>query len=633
MKRSRPHIRRSLSAKLSLGIVLFVVTLFILALGYLFMRSRQIVRQEAMLRAERILDNTCHRVSYYLEEVETATHNMEWRIVNHMQPDSLLAYTHAMVALNPNINGCSITTEPDFFPQYGRYFSAYSVRMGEKVETVRENEYEYFDKVWYMTPHDKGAAVWVDPFDDFNAGSLSSPDMIASYCVPLTINGKFAGVISTDLSLKKLSQVISAEKPYQHSFNVMLGRDGLFLVHPDTTKLFTQTIFSGTNAAVEPEVIALGHEMLAGKTGSLQMKLHGVPSLIVYQPVAKTGWSIALICAEEAVFSSYHGLIYIVFPLLCVGLILLLFFCYKTVTHFIEPIDTLVRQCNHIAEGDPGTPLPLSTRPDVVGRLQNSFVTMQKSLNEHIGHLQKVNEETERGNQDLFQANELVKESDHQKTVFLQDMAHQVRTPLNIVFGFTQVLRADYDALPQTEIESITSTMHQNASAIKRMIDMLIIASGNATQASVNLGDEVSCVAIAKETIKASNGDMPGMSEPELLLFVPETLKIYTRQDYLSTILRELLNNAKKFAGNQPAVLKIEDTGTYIRFIVEDKGPGINPTEHERIFRQFVKLNPFSDGLGLGLTICKHFTRLLGGELTIDKSYKNGARFILKLHR
>lgn len=633
MKQFRPHIRRSLSAKLSLGIVLFVVTLFIMALGYLFMRSRQIVRHEAILRVERILDNTCHRVNYYLEEIETATHNMEWRIVNNMQPDSLLAYTHSIVTLNPNINGCSITTEPDFFPQYGRYFSAYSVRIGDKVETVREAKYEYFDKVWYKMPRAKGSAIWVDPFDDSNAGTLSSPDMIASYCVPLTINSKFAGVISTDLSLNRLSQVISAEKPYPHSYNVMLGRDGYFFVHPDTTKLFNQTIFSGTDASKQPDIIALGHEMLAGKTGSLKVELNGTPCLVFYQPLAKTGWSIALVCTEDDIFSSSHSLIYIILPLLCVGLLLLLFFCHKTVAHFIEPIDTLVRQCNHIAEGNPGSPLPLSTRPDVIGRLQNNFVTMQQSLNEHIGHLQKVNEETEQGNQDLFQANELVKESDRQKTTFLQDMAHQIRTPLNIVYGFTQVLHNDYNALPPKEVECITGTMQQNASAIKRMINMLIIASSNKTQTSVNLSDEVSCVAIAKEAIKASNEDMPGLSEPELVLSVPERLTIYTKKEYLRTILRELLNNAKKFAGNQKITLKIEDTGTYVRFMVEDRGPGIDKTEHERIFRRFVKLNPFSDGLGLGLTISKSFAQLLGGDLTIDKSYKQGARFILKLYK
>lgn len=602
MKQPLTTIRRSLSAKLSLGIMLFVVMLFIIALGYLFISSREIVREEAIQRAQRILDNTSHRVSYYLDEIETATHNMEWRIASNTHPDSLQAYAHAVVALNPNIDGCTITTEP-----------------------------EYFDKVWYKTPRDKRTPVWVDPHDENNDSILSSPEMIASYCVPLNIDGKFAGVISTDLSLKHLSRIISAEKPYQNSYNVMLGRDGRYLVHPDTTKLFKQTIFSGNDAAAHSDIIALGHEMTGGKKGSLKVNINGTPCHVFYQPLAKTGWSIALVCTEADIFSNYNRLIYVLFPLLIAGLLLLIYVCHQTIAHIIDPIDHLVRECNRIAEGRPGPRLAPSLRSDVVGRLQNSFATMQVSLNEHIGQLQRVNNDTEQRNQDLIQANEMVKDSDRRKTAFLQDMAHQVRTPLNIVFGFTQVLCNDYDNLPPKEIESITSTMQQNVSAIKRMINMLIIASSNDTQLSVDLCDKVTCAAIAQEAIQAINKDMPGLTEPELVLSVPRTLAIHTKHEYLSAILQELLNNAKKFAGNQPVRLKIESNGTHVCFIVEDRGPGIPEEDLDRIFKRFVKLNPFSDGLGLGLAISKHFAQLLDGELTIDRSYKRGARFILKL--
>ena len=631
MKRLLISTRYSLSAKLSLGILFVVATIFFLALGYLFVRSRQIVRQEAMLRAERILDNINLRVNYYLQEVESATQNTKWRIENHMQPDSLLAYSRTIVALNPNINGCSITTEPDFFPQYGRYFSAYSVRLDNRIETIREGEYEYYDKIWYKTARDKGEPVWVDPFDDYNASTLSSPDMIASYCVPLFVNGTISGVVATDLSLKRLSQIISTEKPYQHSYTMMLDSDGRYLVHPDSTKLLSQTIFSGTDAAERPEIIALGHEMLDGKTGSMKMDLHGTPCYIFYQPIANTGWSIALICTEGDIFSEYHGLIYIVLPLLIVGLLLLLFVSFKIVNHFIAPIGTLVRQCNHLAEGHDREPLPTSTRPDVVGCLQNSFLTMQQSLKEQISHLQTVNDETERRNHDLFQANELVKESDRKKTAFLQDMAHQIRTPLNIVFGFTQVLQNDYDALPSKEVESITSTMQQNASAIKRMTDMLIIASNSDTQTPVSLDDEVSCAAIAREAVDISNKAKPETIKPELKLFVPDTLKIHTNQAYLLAVLTELLNNAKQFAGDQTITFKLESTDARVLFTVEDTGPGIDKMEKERVFRQFVKLNPFTEGLGLGLAISLHYAHLLGGELSLDSTYQKGARFVLEL--
>ena len=113
------HINRSLSLKLSLGILLFVVMVFVLSLGFLFQRSRQLVKQEAMEHATRMLENTALRVTGYLDEVEKATDNMEWLAIKNLQPDSLYNYTRRVVELNPNVNGCSITMEPAFFPQFG----------------------------------------------------------------------------------------------------------------------------------------------------------------------------------------------------------------------------------------------------------------------------------------------------------------------------------------------------------------------------------------------------------------------------------------------------------------------------------------------------------------------------------
>lgn len=149
------------------GILLIAIFMFVLPLGYLFLHSRTMVRQEAIKRAESVLDNTALRVTNYVIEVETATRNLRRQVLNHMNPDSLLAYSRVIVEENPNVSGCSVTTEPNYFPQLGCYFSAYSVMEGDSVTTVREGEYEYYDKVWYKSSRDAKKAVWVDPYNDY----------------------------------------------------------------------------------------------------------------------------------------------------------------------------------------------------------------------------------------------------------------------------------------------------------------------------------------------------------------------------------------------------------------------------------------------------------------------------------
>lgn len=80
-------------------------------------------------------------------------------------------------------------------------------------------------------------------------------------------------------------------------------------------------------------------------------------------------------------------------------------------------------------------------------------------------------------------------------------------------------------------------------------------------------------------------------------------------------------------------LLRVEATDEVVRFIVEDTGPGIAEAERENIFRRFYKVDGFTEGLGLGLPVCKQLALALGGNLTYDESYAHGSRFILELPR
>ena len=151
------QIRQSLAWKLSLGILLMAIPIFMLSLGVLFMQSKNNLKNEATKHANSVLNTTMQRINRHMKMVETATDINDWEIIENLQPDSLLAYSNYIVALNSHIDGCSISTEPNVFPKYGRYFSAYTVRESsgnetDTVTTVIEEEYEYFEKIWYKTP-------------------------------------------------------------------------------------------------------------------------------------------------------------------------------------------------------------------------------------------------------------------------------------------------------------------------------------------------------------------------------------------------------------------------------------------------------------------------------------------------
>ena len=636
----RKHIRQSLSTRLCLNILIVVVLVFSLSLGFLYWQSRYIIREEAIDEASHVLDNTALRVKGYMLEVETATRNILWLVnLHHHDKDSLLKYTHRIVANHPNTNGCSITMEPDFYPGDDYGFSAYSVRLDERpvpgkdsVKTVREAEYDYYDKVWYKTPRQKRTACWVDPFDDYNDGTLSSPELIASYCVPLNNQqGKFIGVIATDLSLKRLTETITAEHPYEHSYFMMLGADGHYFVHPDTTKLLKQTIFTDTDPREHTDIVALGYEMTNGRTGHMEVKLNGKSHIVLYRPLEGTEWSVALVCPSNELLRGYSSLNYILLPLLVVGLLLLGMGCHRIVKHFIQPLGLLAAELRQIGHGDYEKPLPLSHRTDLIGQLQNNFCQMRRSISQHIRDAEHAKQETEQRTAELEQATLLARQASEQKTQFMQDMSHQIRTPLNIVHGFAQILRNDCGAIPEDEKKQIAETMYVQTNALDYMVSKLLTASLIESHQSISTDDTVCCSELARDAFDRTSGLITHDAEMIMDCRVPDELTIKTNRHHLLIALTELLFNALHFTREGSVTMRVETVGDDLMFTIEDTGPGIPPDKADFIFEKFTKIDMFTEGLGLGLFLCRRVVQLMGGSLTLDTQYTDGSRFVLKL--
>ena len=112
---------------------------------------------------------------------------------------------------------------------------------------------------------------------------------------------------------------------------------------------------------------------------------------------------------------------------------------------------------------------------------------------------------------------------------------------------------------------------------------------------------------------------------------IPDDHTVHTNHLYLLRVLRELLINAKKFATKKEVSMSVEAVEDKLRFIIEDKGEGVEASEREHIFEPFVKMSSFTEGLGLGLGLTRHHAITLGGSLVLDPTYTEGARFIFEM--
>ena len=393
MNKILAYIRRKLSVRVSIWVVMFAAFIFIAALGFLFYQSREAVRQEAISHATQILDKTSLRVEGILNRAEVATQMTEWLIQRHPdKADSMFVYSHGMLLNNPDFYTCSIAFEPYYFNQYGRYFSAYSKHVGDSIRTLQggSDYYQYFFMDWYLMPQLLDKPCWTEPYMDLDAPT-NTYEMVTSYCQAIkNKQGEFIGVINTSLSLNWLSHTISAVKPYPNSYSIMIGRGGTYFVHPDTTKITRHTIFTQTMETPDTAMTALGHAMQRGEEGMKRMTIDDKDCYVFYKPLGKTGCSMAIVCPESDIFGGFDRLRHAVMGIVFVGLLLMLYFFIKIITRELSPLHRLAKEAETIASGQFDTKLPDFQRNDEIGMLSHSFGNMQQSLVRYIEELKET---------------------------------------------------------------------------------------------------------------------------------------------------------------------------------------------------------------------------------------------------
>ena len=597
------RIRQSLSLRLSLWILGIVVVIFIITIGFLFHRTKESVRQGAIDQASQVLNNNLQHLVGILNEIEVATNNSDWLVMQNLQPDSLLALSRQILELNPNLFGCSIALVPYFFEDQGKYFSAYSSNDNGHLETEQEgnDDYNYFEMDWYKEPMKLQKPCWVDPFRDYSPDGIVTRDMIASYCKPLmTADGRCIGVISSDISYRRLSQAFTSEWNYQHSYFMLIGKS-------------KQLIASSSE---HPSVSDLDRS----------------DCLVLQEEIPGTGWTLAFICPESDIFKEYNQMFYIIVSIILFGLLMILSLCYFVVHRTVAPIRLLASQARDIEKGCYDKRITRSSRKDEIGLLQNSFATMQQSIANYIANLQEMKAETEQRNEELIVAKNLAEESDNKKKAFIQDISHQIRTPLNIIGGFAQVLRDGYNMLGEDEKAAITKDILQNSYSISNIVNNWIMTLVLENTISIAGSDIVNCNDLCREAAASLNLKHPDTVKLEISTNLPDNLQIETNKTYVKKILEELLYNANKFTTNGSIAISNKQLDSkHICFQISDTGPGIPFDDRDRIFNQFTKLNNFNEGLGMGLYLCRRLAILLGGTLDLDITYTNGASFVLIL--
>lgn len=382
--------------------------LFVLILLAAGVSSHYLITEEAQTSATNLLSSTIKDIESKLMNVQGAVDAETWVVEENIKDREYLYHiTRKLVEENPDIVGSAIAFIPNYFKgEY--YFSPYSYvdsATGEVISKQLGNDsYDYFTMEWFNVPRLNGKPVWTEPYFDEGGGSV----LMSTYSHPLKDKeGNVYAVVTADISLDWLSELIDEIKPYPNSSVIMASKNGQYLHKSNKIgDFYGESLFSVAERFEDARVTQLANSMVQGKDGIIRFADGAKVYFAVFGPVFN-GWSSAIISQYKEVLSRSLRLESIILIIGALGLLALFFFCYSTVKKHSKPLSEFSESALKIAEGDFHTSLPEIESDDEIKQLRDSFDYMQHSLTDYMEELKNTTASKERYESELNIANRI----------------------------------------------------------------------------------------------------------------------------------------------------------------------------------------------------------------------------------
>lgn len=239
----------------------------------------------------------------------------------------------------------------------------------------------------------------------------------------------------------------------------------------------------------------------------------------------------------------------------------------------------------------------------------------------------------EKQNEQLEIALDEAKESDRMKNVFIQHISHEIRTPLNVITGYAQIITNPSFEMETEERNNMLLAIERNTVAITDIVNDLLEVSQEESKERYRRDDTIAVNSFCRRMIEETEERNKGRLKLCFQSSVSDDFTIQSNQNGIERIVQHLLGNALKFTEEGQVELSVyknaDDNNMY--FTITDTGVGIPVEQHEQVFEHFYKLDSFTQGLGIGLSMSRKIAILLGGNLTIDRDYTTGTRMILTI--
>ena len=267
-----------------------------------------------------------------------------------------------------------------------------------------------------------------------------------------------------------------------------------------------------------------------------------------------------------------------------------------------------------------------------------------KKLRAAHEQLQKAYAQLEENNEKLKIANARAEESTRMKSNFIKQISHEIRTPLNIMSGFTQLITSPGISLSEKDRKEASAQILHSTDRITGLVNKMLELSDISSQTVLQRNDEATAVQIAQQAIMDTGILDARHVAFELRKEAGANTPFRTDKRASARIVELLLDNAVKFTKpaestvpqeqeerKERVTMTISADSRRATFIIENTGTSIPEEEAEHIFDEFVQLDEYYNGTGIGLTVARSLARRLGGDVVLDTTCTACTRFIATL--
>jgi signal transduction histidine kinase/CheY-like chemotaxis protein len=590
-------------------------------------KSSQMAKNDAFALANEMAENYKNEISAELQKARATSETLaavfaslkDHGLTGREMMNDILQNT---LAQKDYITAFCIAYDPDaldgkdalyagHLPEYdetGR-FAPYWNKLGGNIEVEPLYDIDIAD--WYIVPKETKHEYITDPYPYHVQGKQV---MLASFIFPIIHQGEFIGIISSDIVLDKLQEMISIMNVQGYDeYAEVFSNSGAVVAHPNREYLGMDiSDLLGHEAEQERAAIKNGHLYISG----------GREFYKVYMPVrfseVTNPWSVAVNIPMDAVLKTSNRLrnyVSLVSVLSIIAAAVVMYLIAESVT---RPVLRLAKTARLIGGGDFGAEIPVSAGNDEIGIMSRAFRVMTENL---------------------IAAKEQAEQASRAKGDFLSNMSHEMRTPLNAIIGMTAIGKAAADAEKKDyAFGKIGDASTHLLGVVNDILDMSKIEANKM---------ELSCTDFNFEKMirKVVNVINFRIEENHQIFHVAIDKKIPRRLEgddqRLAQVITNLLSNAVKFTPEGGSIrldtrlVSMEDGVCVIEFEVADSGSGISAEQQARLFTSFQQADSSTSrkfgGTGLGLAISKRIVEMMGGTIRIESELEKGSKFVFSI--